>query len=150
MSGAVITHASVVVKDRARVLFVREEKEASRGKWNLPGGHVEFDETIAAAAKREAKEEVGLGVFLTDLLGVYTARVDPGAVSVRFVYNGHALTGEAGPGDEITEIRWMTTDEARELADDEMVAPMVLRRILDDVDSGMSWPVSVLKEVPRD
>ncbi|MEN8150536.1 MAG: NUDIX hydrolase [Planctomycetota bacterium] len=147
MSGHVLVHASVVLKERDRVLFVREEKDESRGKWNLPGGHVEFGETIAAAAQREAKEEVGVGVFLTDLLGVYTAKVRADGTSVRFVFNAHAMTGEAGPGDEITEVRWMSTDEARALADDGMVAPMILRRVLDDVDAGLSWPMAVLKEV---
>jgi len=147
MSGHVIVHASVVIRERDRLLFVREEKEASRGKWNLPGGHVEFGETIAAAAQREAKEEVEVGVFLTDLLGVYTAKVKPDGVSVRFVFNAHALTGEAAPGHEILEVRWMTTEEARGLTDDEMVAPMILRRILDDVDTGLSFPLAALKEV---
>jgi len=146
MSGHIVVHASVVITDRDRVLFVREGKEESKDKWNLPGGHVEFGETVAAAAQREAKEETFLGVFLTGVLGIYT-RVRADGVSVRFVFGAHAVTGDAAPGDEIDEIRWMTTDEVRAMADSELVAPPVLRRILDDVDTGIAHPMSVLREV---
>jgi ADP-ribose pyrophosphatase YjhB (NUDIX family) len=144
--GIIVTHASVVMRHRDRLLVVREAKEESRDRWNLPGGHVEFGETLAAAAEREAKEETGVGVFLTDLLGVYT-RLGEEAVSVRFVFGAHGVTGEPEAGDEISEVRWMTTDEVRALPDAKLVSPRVFRRILDDIDAGVTFPVSVLKEV---
>lgn len=56
--------------------------------WALPGGFVDVGETVERAAVREAKEETGLDVALTRLLGVYS---DPGrdsrfhTVSVVFV-----------------------------------------------------------------
>jgi len=146
MSGRILVHASVVITERDRVLFVREGKEESRDRWNLPGGHVEFGETIAAAAQREAREETGVGVFLTDVLGVYTARVRSDGVSVRFVFSAHAVTGEPAPGDEIEEVRFRPTDEVRAMPDTALVAPPVLRRILDDIDTGIAFPMSVLKE----
>jgi len=150
MTGHIVVHASVVIMERDRVLFVREAKAESRDKWNLPGGHVEFGETMAGAAQREAKEETGLGVFIADVLGVYTAKVKSDGVSVRFVFGAHAVTGDPAPGDQISEVRWMTTNEVRAMTDDELVAPMVLRPLLDDIDAGMRWPKAVMKEIPRD
>jgi len=55
--------------------------------WALPGGFVEVGESVAEAARREAREETALAVRLTALLGVYSdPRRDPRlhVVSVAF------------------------------------------------------------------
>lgn len=58
----------VVVKEGAVLL----QQRADLPLWNLPGGRVEEGESLAAAAIREVREETGLVVRPTRLVGVYS------------------------------------------------------------------------------
>jgi len=62
--------ALVFIARDGQVLLVRQ----SYGKryWSLPGGSMEHGESVEQAAVREAKEETGLDVRLTRLVGVYS------------------------------------------------------------------------------
>jgi len=60
----------VIVRDSSgRILL---EKRSDCGVWGLPGGRIEPGESIRQAAVREVKEETGLMVKITQLLGVYS------------------------------------------------------------------------------
>lgn len=66
MSGLAVI---VAVIDNGKILLTkREDFEV----WCLPGGGVEEGESLAVAGIREAKEETGLDVKLTSLVGVYS------------------------------------------------------------------------------
>ena len=53
--GGTISNASIILISHGRILCVREIS----GKWTLPGGKIEKDETPFNAAKREFYEETG-------------------------------------------------------------------------------------------
>ncbi|RME07823.1 MAG: NUDIX domain-containing protein [Anaerolineae bacterium] len=62
-----------------RLLMVRDGKvllvrHVYQDQWFLPGGLVEPGETLAAAARREALEEVGASLHDLTLFGVYSHR----------------------------------------------------------------------------
>jgi len=57
-----------VIQDNKILLTQREDFET----WILPGGGVELGESLAQAAIRETKEETGLDVELTRLVGIYS------------------------------------------------------------------------------
>lgn len=58
----------VVVSD-GDLLLIRRKTDPGAGLWSLPGGRVEFGETMAQAVERELYEETGLRVVCGDLVG---------------------------------------------------------------------------------
>lgn len=78
--------------------------------WALPGGFVEYGETTAAAAVREAREETGLSVSLSELFHVYSdPQRDPRRHTIATVYIGVASGVPVG-GDDAAEAAIFTAD----------------------------------------
>jgi 8-oxo-dGTP diphosphatase len=140
-------HVSTIIENsHGRILFVREAKQSSRNRWNLPGGHLEDREHPSAAAIREVREETLLDVSLGELLGVYNG-ISRDLHSIRFVFTASSFQGEPRAGDEILEVQWMPIEEILAKADEELVGPVFLRTILRDWQVGKGYPLSAVSEL---
>lgn len=100
--------AGVVVEHQGGIVLLKREVDPRAGYWVYPGGFVDRGETVEAAAKREAFEEVGLDVEIGPLLGVYSY-VDSEVVIVAF--SGRVLGGTMMAGDEALEARVYPVDD---------------------------------------
>ncbi len=136
-----LVHASVAVIDGDRILMVQEAKPASREKWNLPGGHVDHGESPTGAAVREAREEVGLTLAMSGIVGIYA-----NPQSIRFVYRAEANGQTAAPGDEILAVRWMRLDEVLAMQDSQLVAHASLRMLIHDLRTRPLAPLDVVRQ----
>lgn len=137
-----LVHASVAVMDGDRILMVQEEKPALHGRWNLPGGHVDHGESPNDAAVREAREEVGLTLTMSGVVGVYA-----NPKSVRFVYRAEANGEQPAPGDEILAVRWVLLDDLLATPDAELVSPASLRLIVADLRGRQPVPLEFVRPV---
>ncbi|MFC4046880.1 NUDIX domain-containing protein [Dactylosporangium siamense] len=116
----IVPGAQVLITDQSgRVLL---QRRADSGNWSAPGGVMDIGETLAETAVREVKEETGLDVEITGLLGLYT---DPrhviayadGEVRQEFVvaFTGRPIGGQLEISDESTELRWVPITETDDL-----------------------------------
>jgi ADP-ribose pyrophosphatase YjhB (NUDIX family) len=133
-------HASVLVTDAAgRLLIVQEGKPQTRNRWNLPGGHVDHAEAIAIGAARETREETGLALPLTGLLGIYSSEM-----AVRFVFLATLQDEHFHAGDEILDVKLIEPQSLLGMADAELVSPSMFRQIIRDLSSGKSYPLEAI------
>jgi len=79
----------VIIEIDGRIVLI-ERRNYPHG-WAIPGGFVDVGETVEAAARREMREETGLEVELTDMLGVYSRPDrDPRGHTISVVFVGRA------------------------------------------------------------
>lgn len=90
----------IVVHDKAGNLLIVARKNR-HDDWNLPGGKVEENETLEAAAQRELSEETG--IYAVNFRRVFV-RVDRNTVCV--TYLAEAVTGMLKPNDGEAPVRW--------------------------------------------
>lgn len=103
--------SALVLDDQGRVLL---QRRTDSGNWALPGGTMDIGETLDQCIVREVKEETGLDIEITGLLGIYT---DPqhviaytdGEVRQEFniTYYGRVSGGDLAVSDESTDVRFI-------------------------------------------
>ena len=138
-----VTVATIV----ARGDSFQKVEERIRGEQvrNQPAGHLEPNESLADAARRETFEETGWIVELEYLVGIYQWASASGEHFLRFAFAARAL--EHDPlrvlDTGIVRAVWLTRDEIA-TGNARPRSPMVLKGI-DDWMSGRRWPLNALQ-----
>ena len=107
--GAVCTHME-------QLLLIRRARGAAQGQWSVPGGHVEWGETLHEAVVRETYEETGLEVVVDRYLGWVERIQDP----YHYVIMDFAVTmlePSTTPvaGDDAAEVAWVSFADVSDL-----------------------------------
>ncbi|WP_330233878.1 NUDIX domain-containing protein [Nocardia sp. NBC_00508] len=138
--NSLVPAASVVVVNVAGQILL--QRRTDNGMWALPGGKMELGESLADCGIRETKEETGIDIQITGIIGTYTNprhvfAYDDGEVRQEFsiCLLGKAVGGELSVSDESHEVAWFSSAEIDSL-------PMVnsIRRRVNDWLSG-KYPV---------
>ncbi|KQX59676.1 MULTISPECIES: NUDIX domain-containing protein [unclassified Streptomyces] len=114
--NSLVVAASAVVTDAHGRLLLQLRRD--NGLWALPGGAMDMGDSLPGTAVREVKEETGLDVEVTGLVGTYT---DPrhviaysdGEVRRQFnvCFTARIVGGDLAVSEESTELRFVAPEE---------------------------------------
>ncbi len=96
-----------------KILLAQHEK-GGRRYWLLPGGGVEFGESVEEALHRELLEEAGLPIRVHDLLWVVDSIPDDHHRHViNLILNAEALSTELSPQPDnvLRDVRWINVSD---------------------------------------
>lgn len=113
-----ITVDAILIK-AGKILLDRRIREPFAGMWGLPGGHVEFDETVEQACVREIKEESNLDIRIVRLFSVFSdpKRDEYQRVTVVYEVECNDISGMKA-GDDAGEVGWFYLNNLPDLAFD--------------------------------
>jgi 8-oxo-dGTP diphosphatase len=107
--GAVCTHLETL-------LLIRRGRGPAQGQWSVPGGRVEWGETLHEAVVRETYEETGLEVVVDSFLGWVERIVEPYHYVI-LDFSVTALDPSRPPvaGDDAVEVAWVPFADVSDL-----------------------------------
>jgi 8-oxo-dGTP diphosphatase len=109
------------------IVLVKRRNQPYAGMWALPGGFVEYGETVEDAVKREILEETGLKVEIEKLAGVYSdPKRDPRGHTVSVVFLCKKTGGSLKADSDAADVRSFTLAKLPALAFDH-------RKIIEDI-----------------
>jgi 8-oxo-dGTP diphosphatase len=108
----VIAVGAVIWNEKGEVVLIRRGKPPRKGEWSIPGGRVEWGETLRDAVLREIMEETGLGVEILGSIETLDsiARDEAGGVLRHYVladFAAKAVSGSLKAGSDAEDAIWV-------------------------------------------
>lgn len=121
-----VGHEKIILVFSGGCLFDKDgkvllQRRGDCNKWGFPGGAIELGETPEEAAVREFREETGLDIRVSDLIGIYTdcnqeLLNGDKYQSVLIVYRVEMIGGQLKcDNNETLELKYYKLDEMPEL-----------------------------------
>jgi 8-oxo-dGTP diphosphatase len=100
-----------------KILLVRRARSPAKGFYSLPGGRVEFGETLHAALHREVDEETSLKIEIVDLAGWREVVPGPagGGHYLIMSFAARWIANEPVLNDELDDFKWLAPDALGDL-----------------------------------
>jgi 8-oxo-dGTP diphosphatase len=96
-----------------KILLVRRARSPAKGFYSLPGGRVEFGESLHTALHREVDEETALKIEIAGLAGWREVLPGTAAGSGHYLIMSFAarwISGEPVLNEELDDFRWLAPD----------------------------------------
>ena len=115
-----VTVDAILISNQNSILLIQRSGDPFKGKWALPGGFIELDESLETACHRELEEETGLKVKeLTQFKAYGAVDRDPRGRTISVVFYSFQEE-ETVPvaGDDAANAQWFSLNQLPELAFD--------------------------------
>ncbi|NIS53641.1 MAG: NUDIX domain-containing protein [Phycisphaerae bacterium] len=111
------TVAAIIMNKEFKILLIKSYKW--KNKYVLPGGHIEFGESMKEALKREILEETGLEIFDIKFISffeyIFGEEYYKKSHFIFFNYHCKTTNSEVSLNSEASEFEWVGPDKALEL-----------------------------------
>lgn len=135
---------TVCIKEKDKFLIIQEGIPKAYGLWNLPGGHLDDNESIIDGAIREAKEETGLDIELTGILSIQRSLVNENIV--RIVFNAKKISGTITyDKNEILDCKWITIEELKKMNINTLRGSDTFLDIVEDIKDNKNYSLEMIK-----
>jgi len=117
-----------------KILLIKRAHEPFKGKWALPGGFVDENETVEQAAKRELWEETGVdNVEVTQFRVFSEPGRDPRGWTVAVAHYAKVLISDCKvqAGSDADQAGWIGLEEINEMAFDNAEIIKVARTLVN-------------------
>jgi 8-oxo-dGTP diphosphatase len=95
-----------------KVLLVRRARSPGKGFYSLPGGRVEFGESLHEALHREVREETGLRIEIAGLAGWREVLPDAGGGHYLIMsFAARWMANEPVLNEELDDLKWLRPDD---------------------------------------
>lgn len=116
-----------------KVLLIERAHDPHKGKWALPGGFVDMDETTETCARRELEEETGLSnIYVEQLYTFSDVNRDPRGrvISVAYYALVRIAPNDVKGGDDASQACWFSMKDIPSLAfDHDHILRMAFQRL---------------------
>ncbi len=123
---------------KGEILLIKTHKW--RGKYAVPGGHIELGETMEQAAKREAQEETGLEVFNLNFIHndemIFDKLFFKKKHFIFLDFSCQTKSSKVKLNDEAEDYLWIVPEEAVKLRDIEPYAKRSIKIYLQNLKRG--------------
>ncbi|MGC8700702.1 MAG: NUDIX domain-containing protein [Thermoplasmata archaeon] len=108
-----------VLIESNKILLIKRKNDPFKDKYALPGGFVEYGETVEEAITREIREEISIEIRILSIVGIYSSPDrDPRGHTISIAYLIEKIEGTPKAGDDASEIRLFNLNKLPDLAFD--------------------------------
>ena len=103
--------AVIIINDLNEIVLIQRGIGPYKGQWCIPCGHLEYDEDVRDAAKREFLEETGLTVNIDTVYDVHSNWHNRDLQTVGIWFKGSVTSGNLKAGDDAMDVGYFKLND---------------------------------------
>lgn len=133
-----------IIEKDGKILLVQEAQKRCYEKWNIPAGHLDFNETIMQGAIREIKEETGCDVELIGVVNI-SNRILKDDIFITIIFSTKLINEDIKyDKNEILDVKWFDYDDIIKNMDSELRDLNFIKQPIINLKSNNIAPIEIV------
>ena len=145
----IVAVCGAIVARGDEILVIQEARPGVRGKYNIPGGHIEPGEDLKTTVIREVKEETGISIMLEGFLGIYPHQISDKSTVLKLVFTAKPTDFNFRlSSEEVLNVSWMSINFFKKI-EETRLRSNDLPAMIDDYKNGLIFDSNVVKDMSQ-